>query len=249
MIEALRGIPLPKGSSSKTTRTTMKSIAYNQGQVLGKHGVRYLEEAEPVFYKRKQQGFDGFSGNPLRVRRALFLCGECENEFCAHISNVRQGYTKSCGCKKLTADGISRLPFGKENPIHSVWVHIINRCCNPADKAFKYYGARGISVCEEWQKSFKTFYDWAINNEYEQGLQIDRRDNNGNYEPGNCRFVTRQINCRNRRSTRYCWLNGEKMCHSEAAKRLGKCHATISAWSQGKYPSRVPLNLVFEEPS
>jgi len=83
--------------------------------------------------------------------------------------------------------------------IHEVWKEMKRRC------AGKYYGTRvyktkGIKVCDEWQEA-KTFIDWALLNGYKEGLQLDRINNNGDYSPNNCRFVTPKENCRNRENT------------------------------------------------
>lgn len=85
-----------------------------------------------------------------------------------------------------------------EHRLYRVWEHMKERCSNPNCKAFKWYGGRGISVCKEWRENFKMFYDWA-KTKHKKGLQIDRRDNDGNYTPENCRFVTHLENMRNRR--------------------------------------------------
>lgn len=74
---------------------------------------------------------------------------------------------------------------------------MIHRCTDPTTERFNNYGARGIDVCVQW-KNPKIFYDWAIANGWRQGLQIDRIDNDGNYEPSNCHFVTLRENCSNR---------------------------------------------------
>jgi len=75
------------------------------------------------------------------------------------------------------------------------------RCSNPNHKSYKDYGGRGVRICSDWVNNPKSFYNWAMNNGYQKGLQIDRRDNDGNYEPSNCRFVSVAINSQNRRST------------------------------------------------
>lgn len=74
------------------------------------------------------------------------------------------------------------------------------RCANANDQAYRNYGGRGISVCDEWKIDFKNFYEWSIANGYEEELTIDRRDNDGNYEPSNCRWVTSAVQSKNRRS-------------------------------------------------
>ena len=83
--------------------------------------------------------------------------------------------------------------------LYGVWNAMKDRCVNKKSKYYKHYGGRGISVCKEWVKDFKKFYDWAIGT-WRKGLDIDRINNDGNYEPSNCRFVSRCTNSRNRRS-------------------------------------------------
>ena len=86
-----------------------------------------------------------------------------------------------------------------EHPLYNVWKNMKKRCYNKNVYNYKSYGGRGIIVCDEWRNNFKAFYDWALNNDYEKGLEIDRVDNDGNYEPSNCRFVTRSENQKNKR--------------------------------------------------
>lgn len=95
------------------------------------------------------------------------------------------------------------------------------RCYNEKCKSFKDYGLRGIIVCDEWLNDTLAFYNWAINNGYKKGLQIDRIDNDGNYEPTNCRWVTKKEQARNRRTNRWLEYNGERMLISDWAIKLG----------------------------
>lgn len=94
--------------------------------------------------------------------------------------------------EKNTTHGLSK------HPLMSVWCGIKARCLYPSQESYKNYGERGIKICDEWL-IFKNFYDWAINNGWKKGLQIDRIDNDGNYEPSNCKFVSRKTNIDNRR--------------------------------------------------
>lgn len=87
------------------------------------------------------------------------------------------------------------------HPLYKIWRGMKKRCNNPNYVGYKYYGARGIRVCDMWESSFKDFYDWSISNGYVSGLQIDRIDNDGGYCPDNCRFVTPAENAQNRRSS------------------------------------------------
>jgi len=101
-----------------------------------------------------------------------------------------------------------------EHPLYRIWGAIKDRCFNKNVKDYKDYGGRGISVCDGWVNNFQSFYDWAISNGYRRGLEIDRENNDGNYEPSNCRFVIHATNMRNRRTTKLNWdlVRGIKLC-------------------------------------
>jgi hypothetical protein len=85
--------------------------------------------------------------------------------------------------------------------LYYVWRGMIARCRYPSFKYYSYYGGRGIKVCPEWESDFVAFQTWAMAHGYQAGLQIDRIDNNGDYSPVNCRWVTSTVNARNKRST------------------------------------------------
>lgn len=76
------------------------------------------------------------------------------------------------------------------------------RCTNKKCRRYKDYGGRGIKICNEWVNDFKAFHDWATTHGWESGLEIDRQNNDGHYEPGNCRFVTPKVNSQNRRKAK-----------------------------------------------
>ena len=86
-----------------------------------------------------------------------------------------------------------------KHPLYNKWKCMKWRCCNPKHTFFKDYGARGIQVCEQWLNDPKAFVEWSLTNGWQKGLQIDRINNDGNYEPSNCRFVPNRTNSQNRR--------------------------------------------------
>lgn len=88
------------------------------------------------------------------------------------------------------------------HPLYSVWAGVKNRCYNANEPRYPDYGGRGIAVCAEWRTSFPVFLEWATAAGWAPGLQIDRADNDGDYAPQNCRFVTAAVNSQNRRTTR-----------------------------------------------
>ena len=153
---------------------------------------------------------------------------------CGNIKNIRadrviNGVTKTCGCKNLNYDcnlnGLSR----KFPALYSCWNTIRHRCYNPKNEKYKYYGARGIAICEEWRKSFKPFFEWAMANNYRKGLSIDRIDVNGNYEPSNCRWVNNLVQARNKTNNKMVTYNGITKCLVQWCEDLNTPYNTIRA--------------------
>ena len=103
------------------------------------------------------------------------------------------------------------------------------RCYNPSSNKYHAYGARGIKVCDEWKNSFKKFKEWALSNGYGDNLTIDRINNDGNYEPSNCRWVTNKQNTNNTRKNRVITYNGETHTMSEWCEILRVKLGTLSA--------------------
>lgn len=138
------------------------------------------------------------------TRKTYWIC-QCE---CGGIKSARSdsllcGAIKSCGCMKKEQDKVNlgRTTHGQEGTrLYLIWQKMKDRCSNTNNPHYHRYGGRGIKVCDEWYNSFVPFYEWAINNNYTEELTLDRIDNDGNYEPSNCRWVTMQEQCNNRSS-------------------------------------------------
>jgi len=129
----------------------------------------------------------------------FFLCPSCKNEVIRPFSHGNRD--KSCGCARYDhGHGHARKKGGRSR-LYKTWEGVIQRGTNP--NSHNWY-SRGIRVCEEW-KDFIVFKDWALANGYSNNLYIDRIDNNGNYEPSNCRFISHAQNSRNSRIVKLDW--------------------------------------------
>ena len=113
--------------------------------------------------------------------------------------------------------------------LHNIWLGMRQRCSKPNCSGWHKYGAKGIRVCEEWDRSFEAFRDWAYSHGYEDTLTIDRLDPHGNYEPGNCRWVTQKVQQNNR-------SNNVKLTYK------GETHSLIE-WSE---ISDKPLHILYD---
>ena len=106
--------------------------------------------------------------------------------------------------------------------IKQIWYHMIARCYNTEWKTYNLYGGRGISVCDEWRESAEAFIEWALSNGYDPHVELrdctlDRKDNDGNYEPSNCRWISMEMQSRNRRNTLRIEYNGENISWQDFA--------------------------------
>lgn len=152
-----------------------------------------------------------------RVWKCQCVCGNIVEK---DTKALTTGDVRSCGCKRKELHNASEkvVKHGmSDTRIHKIWTSMRNRCTNKSNPAYKDYGARGISVCEDWE-SFEVFYQWAVATGYNDSLTIDRIDVNGNYCPENCRWATRQMQANNKRTSRRVQYNGEVHTVSEWAR-------------------------------
>lgn len=183
----------------------------------------------------------------VRYRKVLAQCTNCDQNIKSYnIHNLKSGATTSCGCvhKKILSDYSTKHGLSKKAS-YKIWIRIKSRCFNNKNKDYKHYGARGIKVCDAWKDSFEQFYNDM--GERPKGMEIDRIDNNGDYEPTNCRWTSRSINVFNQRKrvtntsgkTGVVWSKQKnqweaKICVNQKVIRLGFFESFDSAVEKRK---------------
>lgn len=146
--------------------------------------------------------------NKCSGERYVYCQCECGNKSVHKSGNLRNGHTKSCGCyRKSFMMTHGNCIEHKHSPEYSSWSHVISRCYSSKNKHFHNYGGRGISVCDRWRNSFENFLA-DMGPRPDKNHSIDRIDNNGNYEPGNCRWASRKQQNFNKRTTKIIEYNG-----------------------------------------
>lgn len=151
---------------------------------------------------------------------------------CGTLSQVRQrhllsGRTLSCGCWKSEAATSQKTTHGgRGSLLYEVWTQMLQRCENQNNRSYCRYGARGISVCPEWH-DFAVFRAWAMAHGYAEGLTIDREENDGDYKPGNCRWVSNLANSRNTSVVLKVMWNGAQVALNDLADAHGIRSSTV----------------------
>ena len=141
------------------------------------------------------------------IVRCICDCGETERDVL--LDSLRRGKSTSCGCQRRCNNPAPHTTHGQSGTrLYRIWLGMRRRCDTPSDTAYQDYGARGITVCPEWQH-FEAFATWAHEYSYTDTLTIDRIDVNGPYAPGNCRWVTPSRQRNNTRRSRYLTIYGE----------------------------------------
>ena len=170
-----------------------------------------------------------FSHKSSSAHYWVFKC-KCGNDVVINKTKVVTGATKSCGCYAVERAISDSTTHGLSNHrLYAKWNDVKNRCYNKKVSSYKIYGGRGVVMCDEWRNDFKCFYNWCIENGWEEGMQIDK-DIKGDgllYSPGTCCFVTPKKNCNNRRSNRYIEYNGVVKTLMEWSEHFGVNPGTL----------------------
>jgi hypothetical protein len=173
--------------------------------------------------------------------RTLWKCKcDCGANTIVRAAYLMEGHTKSCGCYRRLWTGEHQKKHGhaykgKVSSEYRTWQMMRARCKDVKCKDFQNYGGRGIRVCEEWDRSFSAFLkDMGLK---PKGMSIDRIDNNKNYEPGNCRWATRQEQNSNTRANQFITFNGLTLTHAQWERKMdlgeGRIYARLKrGWTE-----------------
>lgn len=134
------------------------------------------------------------------LNRLMIECAcDCGSKGFTYAQYLRSGKAKSCGCQAAETMRFSPGTRVIDSPLYSVWASMKQRCFDPKCVSYRYYGARGITICNEWRTDFRRFERWALENGFQPGKTIDRRNNNKNYTPCNCRWTDSKTQANNTR--------------------------------------------------
>lgn len=191
------------------------------------------------FIEMSGRAFGGWSVRSY-AGKGLWVCHcRCGAERLVSGKSLRRGGSKQCR-ECMQSAGLRRSHGGCGSRLYMIWAGMKARCLNKRHANYGHYGARGISVCDEWASDFAVFRDWAFTNGYGDTLTIDRKDNDLGYFPENCRWVTRAQQNQNRRNNRPVTYRGEPVLIPDLARRHGlpehvvKDRIRRSGWSVEK---------------
>ena len=222
----------------------MKKIMFSDKFLLTKAVLdgRKTQEQLPLKYPQKShpnKKFQDLTGMRFGKLTAVRKCGinkyrniyweckcECGNTVIVRGNELKSENTKSCGCLIYERKNIKH---GMRNTrLYCIWSGMKSRCYTKTNPAYNRYGGRGISMCEEWNRNFMAFYNWAMDNGYTEGLSIDRIDVNGNYEPYNCRWVTAKEQSDNKRCNILITIGNETLNLQQWCDKIGIKRSTVN---------------------
>jgi len=154
-----------------------------------------IKKTTPIFLKDLGYSYANASSK-TKSRYWLVLCQVCNAEFKTMANSIKRGKIKSCKSCAMTRHG------GRKSKLYDVWNTMKARCYNPNNKSFVDYGKRNIHICDEWRIDFAIFQTWALANGYKDSLTLERKNNDKDYTPHNCKWTTRIVQARNTRRIR-----------------------------------------------
>lgn len=209
-----------------------KRVEIKSGDVLGHLTV--ISETEPRIDTRN-------------CHRKRFVCVcSCGNIVIRNIGNLRRDFDHCCGkCHRNRISQNNRIKHKKhgliKHPLYSIWAGMRSRCYNKSAANYHNYGGRGITICDKWLNNFIDFYKWSIKYGWEKGLTIDRINNDGNYDPLNCRWTDNITQCNNKRTNIRHEYNGEYLTIPEIVRkyninqRMENIYLRMFKWDMSVY--------------
>lgn len=191
-----------------------------------------------------------------KYRSALWKCVcECGKETIVRGTELRGGHVRSCGCfqREVASKAVrdyntspdyrppDNTKHGKRHSrLYGIWCNMKQRCYNPNSDRYKYYGGKGVTICDEWLHDFSPFHEWAVSNGYADNLSIDRIDVNGPYSPTNCRWTNQTEQVANRTNTVRIEYHGVTKPLAEWCRELGVNYKTAHAkLKNGETPEMI----------
>lgn len=180
-----------------------------------------------------EKGATYYSGKEKHPRFKWLCKCDCGNTTNVCTTELKYGKVSSCGCyrKEHTRKFATKHGFSHTR-LYEIRQKMIDRCYKPNTTYYCNYGGRGIKVCEEWLESFENFKAWADKSGYADNLTIERKDNDGNYCPENCTWITKAEQNRNRRTSHFVTYKGDKLLLSELSRLIGIAPITIKKYEQ-----------------
>ena len=170
----------------------------------------------------------------IKSKRTYWNCiCDCGNIKKVLAQNLKSGISTNCGCEN------KKVHNKDDRRLYNIWGNMIQRCYNKNHNKYKYYGEKGICINKEWKDDFSNFKEWSLNNGYKDNLTIDRMNNDKNYEPSNCQWVTMKEQNKNKSNNFFITINGETKLLEEWSIISGISRNTLkyrfkNGWSEDK---------------
>ena len=203
-----------------------------------KHNVRFKDLSNQTFGYLTVISFDG-----IRNKHTYWLCRCCcGKQRSLQTSRLTTNKVTSCGCMNPRTQ--KSMVISSHKRLYSVYSSMLSRCENPKSISYKYYGERGVTICDEWH-DYAVFKEWALANGYNDTLSIDRIDNNKGYSPDNCRWIPLGDQHKNQSNNILITHNGETHILKEWCDILNIPYQTVK--DRRKYAKSTGRELTFEQ--
>ena len=177
------------------------------------------------------------------VKYGLFECEYCQCHFETQTARAKRTNQKRCSaCKSIKHDESSN----GQTRLYKILANMKQRCYNENNPSYVDYGANEIEVCDEWKNSFESFREWAMSNGYEDNLKIDRIENDGNYEPINCRWTTQNIQSQNTRMLQTNNTSGFRGVEKSGSRWRARIH-NVSSVNLGTFDTKEDAARAYNE--